>query len=207
MRRWSLGSGLSILSPLLMVARAVAQQQPDGMQPPGPPPLPHPEIAPPLPLPEHVSVWLVLGVLAVVGLMVTGLILLLFGRKGPPPLPSRRPIKEAMQALKNLRSKADALDPSEVGHQVSEIMRRFYEARYGIPAPFRTSQELFPRVDISQEPLRRRLWRERYEPLATVYDALSYAPAPATLNKAILLIDNAMDKLEEERLNENTLAH
>ncbi|MDB6120870.1 MAG: hypothetical protein JWO08_4651, partial [Verrucomicrobiaceae bacterium] len=119
---------------------------------------------------------------------------------------SRRPIKDALRALKDLRGKADVLSPSETGHQVSEIMRRFYEARYGIPAPFRTSQELFPRVDISQEPMRRRAWRERYEPLAAVYDALSYAPVPATMSDAILLIDNAMQKLEEERLNENALA-
>jgi len=188
---------------LVLSAPAFAQQVPDGMQPPGPPPLPHPEIPPPLPLPEHVSVWLVVGVLVLLGLLVTGIILLLFGRKAAGPVPSRRPIKEALRALKDLRNKADVLPPSEVGHGVSEILRRFYEARYGIPAPFRTSQELFPKVDLNQEPLRRRLWRERYEPLAAIYDALSYAPVPATSADATRLIDDAIHKLEEERLNED----
>lgn len=186
-----------------LASPVIAQQAPEEMPPPGPPPLPHPDIPPPLPLPEHVSVWLVLGMLLVLGLLVAGIILLLFGRKASGSAPARRPIKEALQALKDLRNKADVLPPSEVGHGVSEIMRRFYEVRYSIPAPFRTSQELFPSVDLSQEPLRRRMWRERYEPLAAVYDALSYAPVPATTADATRLIDDAIHKLEEERLNED----
>ena len=192
---------------LLIAARAHAQQMPDGMQPQGPPPLPHPEIAAPLPLPEHVPVWFVVGGLLLLGLLVAGILWLLFGRKAAGIAPTKRPVKEALRALKDLRNKADVMRPSEVGHQVSEILRRFYEARYGLPAPYRTSQELFPKVDLNQEPLRRRLWRERYEPLAAVYDALSYAPVPATSAEAVRLIDSAVAKLEEERLNEDPLAN
>ena len=191
---------------ILLAMPAYAQQMPDGVQPQGPPPLPHPEIPPPPPLTEHVSAWLVIVVLVLIGLVFSGIVMLLFGRKKPGPAVARRPVKDALRALKELRNQADVMSPAQVGHQVSETLRRFYEARYGIPALVRTSQELFPKVDLKQEPLRRRVWRERYEPLAAIYDALSYAPAPATKAEAVRLIDEAIAKLEEERMNEDSLA-
>ena len=190
----------------LSQAIATAQQMPEGMAPQGPPPLPHPDIALPPVVPEHASPWLVAGGLLLLGLLVAGLILLLFGRKSPASAAAKRPVKDAVRALKDLRNRADALGPSEVGHRVSEILRRFHEARYGIPAPYRTSQELFPNVDMSAEPLRRRLWRERYQPLAAVYDVLSYGPMPATKAEALTLIDTSLEKLGEERQNEDALA-
>ena len=73
------------------------------------------------------------------GLLVAGILWLLFGRKAAGIAPTKRPVKEALRALKDLRNKADVMRPSEVGHQVSEILRRFYEARYGLPAPYRTA--------------------------------------------------------------------
>ena len=173
----------------------------------GPPPLPHPEIPVPEPLPVQVSAWLVIGGVVLLGLIVSGLILLLYGRKSTGPAAAKRPVRDALRALKDLRNKAGGLSPSESGHQVSEIMRKFYEARYNIPAPYRTSQELFPQVDLSHEPLRRRMWRERYEPLAAIYDELSYAPVPATAVEALRLIDAAIGKLEDERLNEDPRAN
>ena len=192
---------------LLLAAPVFAQQMPDGGMPQGPPPLPHPEIVQPLVVPEPVSVWLMVGMLLLLALAVSGLVFLLFGRKPGASSAIKRPVKDAMRALKDLRSRADAIGPAEVGHQVSEILRRFHEVRYGIPATCRTSQELFPKVDMSGEPLRRRAWRERYEPLAAVYDALSYAPVPATTVEAVKLIDASLEKLGEERLNEDALAN
>ena len=93
---------------------AMAQLQPEG----GPPelkPLKHLEIPDPPAVPEHVSPLFVIGVLVLLGLVVTGSILLLFARKAAPAGPSRRPIKETLRALKDLRGKAAGMKPSEVG--------------------------------------------------------------------------------------------
>lgn len=179
-------------------------QQPEG-EPPGMKPLKHLEIPDPPAVPEHVSTLFVIGVLVLLGLVVTGSILLLFARKTSAAVSARRPIKETLRALKDLRGRAASMKPSEVGYQVSDILRHFYEARYGIRALVRTSQELFPKMEKGQEPQRRRQWRERYEPLASVYDRLSYAPVPATTNEALELIDTALGKLEEERLHDDTV--
>jgi hypothetical protein len=150
--------------------------------------------------------WLVLLVCAA-ALGVVLLILWLFlGKKAPPGLPVKRPLKEALHAMKALRAKADVLPPSEIGHEVSEVLRRYYLERYGIPAPFKTSEELFPAGSLETEPLRRRAWRERFESLAALYDSLSYAPLPVTKAEALALVETALVKLEEERLHENPLA-
>ena len=202
----SFGAKTLQLGLLFLALSASGQQMGSAPQPQGPPPLPHPAIPVPAQPPVHLSALLILGGIVLVGLIVTGLILLLYGGKKRLSNAPKRPIRDAIRALKDLRNRADVLPPSEVGHQVSEIMRRFYEVRYGIPAPFRTSQELFPAIDPKQEPLRRRMWRERYEPLAAIYDELSYAPVPATSVEALRLIDEAVAKLEDERLNEDPRA-
>ncbi len=184
------------------LAVQVHAQLPEGASGQEPDQLPHPEIALPSSDLPSIPGWVVLmALLAIVG-AVTGVLALLFGRQTkPPPIP-RRTVKDTVRALKALRNTAEALGPAAVAHQVSNILRRFHEERYGIPAPRRTSQELFPSMDLSAESARRRAWRERYEPLAAMYDSLSYAPVPASTAEAVRLIDAALEKLEEERLNE-----
>ncbi|MDB6140165.1 MAG: hypothetical protein JWO94_3237 [Verrucomicrobiaceae bacterium] len=206
-RRLGISGWSGVLLPCFPFLAAYAQEAPENSLPFGVPSLPDPEVPAPPPLPEHVSPWLVIGVLLLLGLLVTGTTLLLFGLKAAGSPGSKRPVRDALRALKELRNHLDVVKPAEAAHEVSEILRRFYQARYSIPAPFRTSQELFPNVDLSQEPLRRRLWRERYEPLAAVYDKLSYAPVQATREDVVRLIDEATQKLDEERLNENSSAN
>jgi hypothetical protein len=169
-------------------------------QPQEPPKLPHPEIPPPLEIPASYPWWMyVLGGLVLAGL-VTLVIVLIFGRKPKAATVTKRPLTDALRRMKDLRAKSDVLPPSEVGHGVSEILRRYYMDRYHIPAPFKTTEELFPRVSLNDEPLRRRVWRERFESLAALYDSLAYAPLPATRSEAIALVETAIHKLEEERL-------
>ena len=174
--------------------------------PPAPEPLPHPEIPAPVQLAERLPWWGYLaGGLVVFVVMALLVWLLVGGRKTAKPLP-KRPLQTALRALKALLAEADRRSPADLGHQVSEILRRYYQDRYHIPAPFRTTEELFPPVPLLQEPLRRRQWRERFESLAAFYDALSFAPVPATKAEAVALVETAINKLEEERLHENPLA-
>jgi len=171
-----------------------------------PPSLPHPEIPPPVEIGATLPWWAyLLGGIVIAGI-VTLLMVLIFGRKGKEVVPAKRPLNDALRRMKDLRGRADVIEPGDVGHSVSAILRRYYLDRYGIPAPFKTTEELFPRGSLDHEPLRRRQWRERFESLAALYDSLSYAPLPATRAEALALVDTAINKLEEERLHEHTLA-
>ncbi|MBL9146002.1 MAG: DUF4381 family protein [Verrucomicrobiaceae bacterium] len=188
--RWCLAFGL-MLAPGLVLGQMPAQE---------PPPLPHPEIPPPVDVMTPWPWWL----LVLAGLLLLGLValvlFLILANKPKAVVPVRRPLQDAVRRMKDLRGKADVLPPSEVGHGVSEILRRYYMERYSIPAPFKTTQELFPlNADVDKN-FRRRAWRERFEPLAELYDSLAYAPLPATSSEAIALVETAINKLEEERL-------
>lgn len=180
-----------ILVPGLLLAQMPGQE---------PPPLPHPEIPPPVDVMTPWPWWL----LVAAGVLLLGLValvlFLIFGHKPRAAVVARRPLQDAIRRMKDLRGKADVLSPSEVGHGVSEILRRYYMERYSIPAPFKTTQELFPQQADVDKNFRRRAWRERFETLATLYDSLAYAPLPATGDEAVALVDTALNKLEEERL-------
>lgn len=183
------------LGMLLLPSLARAQ-----MQAPEPPPLPHPEIPPPVDIVSPLPWWLIL----IAGMVLLGLValvlFLIFGRKPLIAVVAKRPLQDALKRMKDLRSKADVIPPSEVGHGVSAILRRYYMERYDIPAPFKTTQELFPQQADMEKNFRRRAWRERFEPLAALYDSLAYAPLPATSREAMALVDTAISHLEEERL-------
>lgn len=206
--RFGLRTEHSALSPvigsLLLTPGVLLAQLP--MQQGGPPPLPYPDILPPVPVELSWPLWLVLLACAAALGVVLLFLWLFMGKKAPQGLPVKRPLKEALHAMKALRAKAELLPPSQIGHEVSEVLRRYYLERYGIPAPFKTTEELFPAGSAEQEPPRRRMWRERFESLAALYDSLSYAPMPATKDEALALVETAIMKLEEERLHENPLA-
>lgn len=189
-----------IIGGLVLQASALLAQLPQEMEP-----LPNADIPPPVELTVNYPWWVYLSGGVLVAAIVVLIVWLLMGGKAPSAIPVKRPIQTALRLLKALRAKADQMAPAEIGHEVSEILRRFYQDRYHIPAPYRTTQELFPSVRLEDEPLRRRHWRERYESLAALYDSLSYAPLPASPSEAIALIETAITKLEEERLNENPL--
>ena len=187
------------LSLLLHSCALLLAQAPGGREE-GPPlqPLPHPNIPAPPPLPDPTSLWVIILVSAlVIGLI--GLILALLFRPGkqapPPPRDAGRIARRALEAL---RQRADSLTPSEVGHGVSEILRIYLMDRYALPAPFRTTPELFPPTEsadaASANPLRR-----RFGPVAEKYDELSFAPRPATMVEALSLVDAAAQTLKEER--------
>jgi hypothetical protein len=174
--------------------------------PQAPEPLPHPQIPSPAELVEGLPWWVYLaGVVLVLGIIAL-LVWLVVGGKKTVTVSIKRPVQTALRALKDLRSKAEGLTPVDIGHRVSEILRHYYEDRYHIPAPCRTSEELFPAIPLQEEHPRRRHWRERFESLAALYDALSYTPLPASKSEALALVETAINKLEDERLHEHTLA-
>lgn len=176
---------------------AQVMQAPGGV-PEAPPPLPFPDVAAPPVVEETLPlIWLVIGSLLIL-FVIWLLIKPLLNRAAQVVLPARRPLQAALRSLRELRGKASSISPAEVGHAVSETLRVYYLHRYGLPAPFRTTEELFYATGDTHDSSRRRHWREKFEPLAAYYDALAYAPETMTKMGSLQLIDEAINKLESE---------
>jgi hypothetical protein len=59
-----------------------------------------------------------------------------------PPLLPPDPRADAVAALAGLRGQAAAMTPSELARQVGEILDRYLHRAVGVPATFRTAEEL-----------------------------------------------------------------
>lgn len=170
----------------------------------GPPPLPHPELPPPdsvtLPPPWWLPWLAVLVLLLLIALVVW---LLLRPKQSPAP-PLRQPWTSAFRALSDLRTRTQSVAPAEMSHRISQILRRYLQERYAVPAPARTTREIF---DVRSErqpgmplPRAQGMWIERFEPVARLCDDMSFMPAPRTEEESVMLIDQALARLQEEKL-------
>jgi hypothetical protein len=181
---------LCIFLPALLIAQAPP------VAPPKLIPLPHPEIVRP-PLPDEPTPWfIVFGGGLLVTLMVAMLLWLLFKL----PRLSRdqiSPIQRATANLEELKKLLDQMPAGEVSHHVSVILRDYMEERYHVPALARTTPELYERNTTA---LLNSL-RERFSPLAAMYDRISFAPQPTTRADAESLIESALLLLQKEKAN------
>lgn len=167
------------------------------------PPLPHPE----LPAPDALSLptpWWLFAAAAILVLALGGLVVwLLLRPKKEPPTQLRQPWSYALHALNELRARVQSLPPSETSHRVSQILRRYLLERYSVPAPARTTREIFSGTPerVPGVPVLRAqgFWRERFEPVALLCDGISFMPAPRTPEESAALIDQALARLQEER--------
>lgn len=171
--------------------------------PTGVPPLPHPDLPPPNAVPVPLPWWIgwVVGLFL---LLLIGLVVWLLVR--PKPVPAtlqRQPWTTAFRALTELRGRYESLPPAEMGHRVSQVLRRYLAERYAIPAPARTTNEIFEGTPERQPgvpiPRAQGLWRERFEPVARLCDDISFMPAPRTAEESAALIDDALARLQEEK--------
>ncbi len=199
---------LAALAVCALTGRAFAQQAPGA---PPPQPLPHPEL-PPVPQPPEglaLWVWIVSSVLV---LTMLALIFwqLLRARPLRPVLPAN-PRLETLRALRQLRTDAATQDPAETGHRVSVILRQYLQDRYRIPAPSRTTPELFGASAATPPPISstglldlrpartaKRAAPAVFAPLAELWDRLAFAPLPATKNEALALVESAIKRIEED---------
>lgn len=189
-------SSMAILGGLLSAAwggTALAQQR----EPVNLTPLPFPEIdTPHLPEPG-MSWWLITGGAILLVALVALLVLLLLRTRGTrAPTPPPHPLKHALQRLETLRASLDSMNPDAVGHEVSVILRDYQQARYRVPAPYLTSEELYDGGALES----REEVRSRFSPLAKIYDRLSFGRIPATRSEADRLVQDATAALQEERI-------
>lgn len=160
-------------------------------QVPEPTPLPHPDLPPPeLPTtnPDYTWLW-ILGTCLSMAILVLGWALLRSHATSPPPLPKAR--RDALQALRKLRAQADVTPPRDTASGVSAIVRNYLLIAYEVPAPRRTSRELFHLLD-SPKQIR------SLAPLGDLWDRLSYGPPVDSPAEALTLIDKAIAHLEAE---------
>lgn len=185
------------MSPALVIVSALLAQFP------GPPPLPHPA----LPLPDSVELpppWWIPWAAAILLLILVALIIWLLVRpKQTPPTPPRQPWSSAVRALSDLRTRIQSIPPQDMSHRISQILRRYLQERYAVPAPARTTREIFdvrtalaPGAPI---PRAQGLWRERFEPVAHLCDDISFMAAPRTVEESTQLIDQALARMQEEK--------
>lgn len=202
MNRLSLSSSLTavlVLASSLAHSSVFAQAQAQPGQKEAPPlqPLPHPELPEPVLVPPGTPWWLYAGGGLVVVLLLALVLWLLLRPQKPVVVSPKQPWKDAHKALRKLSETAQTgtVSPSDIAVSVSEILRRYFMARYGIPAPFRTTQELFHRQ--GQEPKVERL--HKYAPLADLWDQLAFAPVPANTVESVALVGKAIRYLEEDK--------
>jgi hypothetical protein len=163
----------------------------------GPPlqPLPHPELPDPSLVTSGPEWWVyaAAGGLVVILLALVVWLLMRPARTSPPPM--KKPYNAAMNRLRDILAKAAQQPPARTAADVSETLRIYFHDRYKIPAPFRTTNELFVNEGIPATALRLR----KYAPLAELWDQLAFAPVPADQQQAAELVQKAISHLEEDR--------
>lgn len=185
------------MTPPLLTARVILAQFA------GPPPLPHPELPPPDSVTLPPPWWLPWLAVLVLVLLVALVVWLLVRPKRAPDAPLRQPWSSAFRALSDLRARTQAVPPQEMSHRISQVLRRYLHERYAVPAPARTTHEIFDNRPERQPgkpvPRAEGVWRERFEPVAHLCDAMSFMPAPRTEEESVMLIDQALARLQEEK--------
>ncbi len=168
-----------------------------------PPPiaLPHPELDPPVDIMPTWPLWLIIGgamILAILVGLVIWLLIKFTPRPKPPVVP---PLVQALERLHGLRTTLDQkqISPSDASHHVSVILRDYQLARYGSPAPYRTTEELYPPHPAASDPL-----NLRFGGLARLYDRLAFAPQVSTSAEIESLITDAEAALTEEKKYQTT---
>ncbi|QIF02143.1 hypothetical protein [Roseimicrobium sp. ORNL1] len=182
----------------LMTPAALPAQIPP---PPGTPtqsvPLPHPDIASPdFPSRMFTPWWLVVSGIVVGLLLVAALVwFALLPKRHRPPSLRNAPLKTAIESLEALRTRVHEMSPSEVAHDVSLIIRMYLQQSYAVPAPYRTTEELYHSAALdTRVPL-----KNRFEPVSVFYDQVEFAPRPRTVADSEALVETALEALREEQ--------
>ncbi|HEV7404650.1 MAG TPA: DUF4381 family protein [Chthoniobacteraceae bacterium] len=179
-----------------LLAAIKAAPSPPAPLPPAATPLPvgTPAPTPPLIRPEEAPVdywqhptwvYVVAGVVAAVLLAVLAYYLIKWARTPAPVMPPR-PRTIALAELERLRPETNALDPYAFSIAVSDVLRRYIEAQYLVPALEQTSPEFLAAIakDVHFSPAERRLLGDFLE----VCDQIKFARVGAdlTVNETLL---------------------
>lgn len=163
-----------------------------------PPPAVAPAATPPMIRPEEAPVdysqyptW-VLVVAGLITIVVLGVLVyyLIKWANTPPQVMPPRPRTVAMAELERLRPETQTLDPYAFSIAVSNVLRRYTEAQYLVPALEQTSPEFLAAIakDVHFSPAERRLLAEFLE----VCDTIKFARVGADLSVNETLLERAV---------------
>lgn len=122
-------------------------------------------------------------VLAALLYFIFRIVIRLLGRKGPPPSNRER----ALAALEKLRSGASGADPYAFGITVSDAVRRYIQAEYGLEATTQTSIEFLD--SLRESPVFSDNEKDGLEVLLSRTDLLKYARSGAAGTELLDLLD------------------
>ena len=153
-------------------------------------PIPLRDIAPPFRAISHTS-WLAVLIAALLALLLGMLIRHLLGGRGKMP-PTPRQI--ALAGLRDAQKQLDQLDPHGFSILVSDILRRYISAHFGLHATEQTSPEFLASVADSA-----RFLPEEKALLAAFLekcDLIKFARVDATRDDSAILLNQAMRFVE-----------
>jgi len=103
------------------------------------------DIVPPMevPIPLWVKLLIAAGLLVILGFAVWGVIVLAKRRPKTPPLTPR---DIALRDLEQLRAQVQTLDPHAFSVAVSDVLRQYVDAQYGLRAGKQTSPEFLASI-------------------------------------------------------------
>jgi|GEM_PF-4176253 len=175
---------------LLTVQQAAAQ---DLMMPGEEEKYPYPETINELPLIREPLPWWAWGLIGLTAAGALALLLwLIFRRRPARPARLPDPKKMALHKLQSLRDEVEKIGAPEAAHQVSLIIREYQQGVYQVPAPYRTSEELYqtgPRQTHEHA-------RQRFGKIADFLDKLAFAPQPSSTFEVKKLIEEAIITVE-----------
>ena len=169
---------------------------------PGAPDAPEPieirDILPPVYVFPY-PMWMVV-VAGVIALILLGLLIWLFVRwlrKGPPPLPPLSPRAAALVELDKLRGQVQSLPPYGFSIAVSNVLRTYIGAQFGLHAPQQTSPEFLASISSAQN------FSDEDRSLLAAFldrcDMIKFARAEATAEDSEQLLSSAVSFVQGGR--------
>lgn len=147
-----------------------------------------------LPLPQWwQSPWVIVAFLVVATLL--GLLLFRFVNRVRPQVFVRAapvgppPHEEALRRLATLRTRQPSLGAHELAIEVSEILRDYVSARFGLPVRFQTTREFLDAA--VRNPALSAIQREELGRFLGFCDLVKFARQPATATEQVGLLNNA----------------
>lgn len=168
-----------------MIPALLAQMNPAAT----PEPLPIRDIAPPVDIPW--PPWLIACVVIGVALVLAGLIALIvrwIKKRPAPPPPTPRQL--AVRGLEALRRDVQTLDPYEFSVRVSDVLRSYIGAEYGLHAREQTSPEFL--ASIAQSPKFYDADRKLLAEFLEHCDLIKFARIDATTEDSARLLQSAI---------------
>jgi hypothetical protein len=129
--------------------------------------------------------WICLGLLALIAAILFARSLIHVYRKGPPPPPPKPPYEEAIEALAALDAKQYPLKGMirEYVFELSEILKRYSERRFGVNAAEFTTEEMLAWLAVSGLEKEQRYAMEWFYRAADPVKFAKYLPDQGTVDR------------------------